>query len=383
MLLIFFKLKSLIVDSDELLQTHGGDICEDEQQANVILVDEEADIEHIRRRYYRSNILWQQRVFVENRDFVLRCIRMGKYEHIRPSRKGMPGSEGGRVYVISYSVFLSRFFANVLIRRIPYTQEDDEHLAFYIASVIPDAADGGRSGHLLYKTLTEELVRDCILNIWILISINTPSKALEPEYVWAKRHTWQSWRERYKMNIPRFDPKIAAYAARLKNVAHGFGHDPRSRRYSRGRLIRRAQHMEEEEEEEEEENERQAVDGARPEDLDNRVPDGVPQVHEEVQGIENGISDDGHGSVERQLRRRRRDDPATSQHENFPGESPKKRQRVASPAAPSEPRTSTMEKRQRASGHSRPSRNSNENGRRPAQGALDDAISFDIDQIPE
>lgn len=67
----------------------------------MILVDEEADIEHIRRRYYRSHILWQQGVYIESRDFVRKCIRARKYEHRPPPRKGMPGAPGGRVYDIS------------------------------------------------------------------------------------------------------------------------------------------------------------------------------------------------------------------------------------------------------------------------------------------
>ncbi|KIK41404.1 hypothetical protein CY34DRAFT_207718 [Suillus luteus UH-Slu-Lm8-n1] len=86
---------------EQEITRHGGDLCEDEQQANVIIVDEEADIEHIRRRYYRSNVLWQQRVYIEPRDFVRRCISAGKYEHRPPSKKGMPGAPGRRVYGIS------------------------------------------------------------------------------------------------------------------------------------------------------------------------------------------------------------------------------------------------------------------------------------------
>ncbi|KAG2360475.1 hypothetical protein BDR07DRAFT_1513803 [Suillus spraguei] len=177
---------------------YGGDVCEDEEIANVILVDEEADIEHIRRRYYRSNVLWQQRVCIEQRDFVRRCIRDRKYEHYRPARKGMPGAPGRRA-------------------RIPFTADDDNHLAFYIATVYPKASDGGRTGNLLYYDLTKL-----------------------PEYRgWAKRHTWQSWRERYRMNRVRFDPMIARYAALLKPLTHGLGHDPRSRRYRRGRIVQR------------------------------------------------------------------------------------------------------------------------------------------------
>ncbi|KAG1819832.1 uncharacterized protein BJ212DRAFT_1267432, partial [Suillus subaureus] len=153
---------------EQEITRYGGDVCEDEQQANVILVDEEADIEHIRRRYYRSHVLWQQRVYIECRDFVRRCIGARKYEHRRPARKGMPGAPVGRV-------------------RVPFTAEDDERLAFYIATVWPKASDGGRTGNLLYQVLTEEL----------------------PEYrEWAKRHPWQSWRQRYRMNRVRFDPMI-------------------------------------------------------------------------------------------------------------------------------------------------------------------------------
>ncbi|KAG2348277.1 hypothetical protein BDR05DRAFT_956848 [Suillus weaverae] len=350
---------------EQEITRHGGDVCEDEQRANVILVDEEADIEHIRRRYYRSSVLWQQRVYIECRDFVPRCIRAGKYEHYPPQRKGMPGAPGGRVYDISRPFHV--LFANAHIRRVPYTAEDDHHLAFYIATVYPNSSDGGRTGNSLYKELTGEL-------------------ADEPEYrEWAKRHTWQSWRERYKTNRLRLDPMIAGYAAQLKNVTHGFGHDPRSRRYRRGRRAQR-----EEEEESDLELEQQAEGDAEPDDLDNRVPDGVPQARNQVQ--DNGMPDHEPGPAQPQLRRRRRDDPDTSQRASFQGESPRKRQRVASPATPSGFRTSAVEKRRRGSGHSSPGRTSSEsdgmsreerNDEPFARGTLDGAISFDVDQMSQ
>ncbi|KAG1778358.1 hypothetical protein EV702DRAFT_1095979 [Suillus placidus] len=331
---------------EQEITRHGGDVCEDEQQANVILVDEEADIEHIRRRYYRSSVLWQQRVYIECRDFVPRCIKAGKYEHYRPQRKGMPGAPGGRV-------------------RVPFTAEDDHHLAFYIATVYPNPSDGGRAGNSLYKELTGEL-------------------ADEPEYrEWAKRHTWQSWRERYKTNRLRLDPMIVRYAAQLKNVTHGFGHDPRSRRYGR-----RAQR--EEEEESDRELEQQVEGDTEPDDLDNRVPDGVPQTRNQVQN--NGMPDPEPGSAQPQLRRRRRDDPDTSQRASFQGESPRKRQRMASPATPSGPRTSAVEKGRRGSDHGSPGQISSENNGMSreerndepfARGALDGAISFDVDQMSQ
>lgn len=133
--------------------------------------------------------------------------------------------------------------------------------------------------------------------------------------------------------------------------------------------------------------EQREVGSAGPGGLDNRVPGGVPQVHEG--GAEN-IPD--HRTVpEQQLRRRRRDDPDTSQHEILSGESPLKRQRVADRVAP-RPRASLVEKGRRASVHDRPSRNSNENDRMPpeegnddifAQEILDDTVSFGTDQMPE
>jgi len=48
----------------------------------------------------------------------------------------------------------------------------------------------------------------------------TLSKAVDPEYVWVTRHTWQSWRERYKKNSARLDNLIAAIVDQ-KKPAHG------------------------------------------------------------------------------------------------------------------------------------------------------------------
>jgi hypothetical protein len=38
----------------------------------------------------------------------------------------------------------------------------------------------------------------------------------DKEYSWVSRHTWQSWRERYKKNSARLDPKIAEIVERNK-----------------------------------------------------------------------------------------------------------------------------------------------------------------------
>lgn len=42
------------------------------------------------------------------------------------------------------------------------------------------------------------------------------SQAHDPEYNWVTRHTWQSWRERYKKNAGRLDVKIAEIVERNK-----------------------------------------------------------------------------------------------------------------------------------------------------------------------
>src|SRR6266498_3234222 len=47
--------------------------------------------------------------------------------------------------------------------------------------------------------------------MWILLKSYSLSRfqSGEPEYSWVSRHTWQSWRERYKKNAERLDKVIA------------------------------------------------------------------------------------------------------------------------------------------------------------------------------
>ena len=42
-------------------------------------------------------------------------------------------------------------------------------------------------------------------------------------YGWAKRHTWQSWRERYKMNQEWFDEQITEHLDAFPPHPHGKG----------------------------------------------------------------------------------------------------------------------------------------------------------------
>ncbi|KAI6110269.1 hypothetical protein EDD16DRAFT_1898001 [Pisolithus croceorrhizus] len=201
----------------EDIVTNGGVVAEDDQDADVVLVDEEANIDIIRRRYYSSEDPHRRRMFVERRGFVKRCVRSGVYEHRNPNRRqGMPGprplQNGGRT-------------------RVYFTGEDDDHLAYYLATIFPDEEAGGRLGNFHYKVLVQ-------------------LGAQFPEYIWAARHTWHSWRERYKKNRDYFDPIIAKIAETLQD-GHGHGHEHRSRKYKGIRS--KSLDLEDEEEEEEEE----------------------------------------------------------------------------------------------------------------------------------
>jgi hypothetical protein len=48
----------------------------------------------------------------------------------------------------------------------------------------------------------------CVLR-FLKIILSPFIQAGEPEYAWVSRHTWQSWRERYKKNAERLDKTIA------------------------------------------------------------------------------------------------------------------------------------------------------------------------------
>lgn len=47
-----------------------------------------------------------------------------------------------------------------------------------------------------------------------------PAQSSDPEYAWVTRHTWQSWRERYKKNSARLDTRISEIVEQ-KKPAHG------------------------------------------------------------------------------------------------------------------------------------------------------------------
>ncbi|KAG6867822.1 hypothetical protein C0993_010677, partial [Termitomyces sp. T159_Od127] len=75
----------------------------------------------------------------------------------------------------------------------PFTREDDERLARYLALRIPDYESGGRRGDNVYKELYCAYSED------------------PKEYAWVTRHPWQSWRNRYNKSVTRFNDMIDIY----------------------------------------------------------------------------------------------------------------------------------------------------------------------------
>ncbi|TFK35517.1 hypothetical protein BDQ12DRAFT_688267 [Crucibulum laeve] len=73
-------------------------------------------------------------------------------------------------------------------QRRDYTERDDWKLVEYIA--INNPGLNNRTGNNLYKTLEENA---------------------ENKWPWSRRHSWQSWRERYKKNQAWFDKNIKRY----------------------------------------------------------------------------------------------------------------------------------------------------------------------------
>lgn len=135
-------------------------------------------------------------------------------------------------------------------RRHEFTPSDDEHLAEYIAIKIPVNEAGGRQGNNIYKLLT---VRIRMYSKLLLIQAPFFKDSYDV-FPWATKHTWQSWRNRYKRHKARMDEKIDFY------VKHYHPPDPNGKgqyhmdRRNKGifRVPEQSEDREEGEEEEEE-----------------------------------------------------------------------------------------------------------------------------------
>ncbi|KAJ7107620.1 hypothetical protein C8R43DRAFT_1099942 [Mycena crocata] len=153
----------------------GGDPNASTQSARVILADPNTDVfAHLVKVFqgvpdkYIESYLW-----------VKKCVERGSIIYTPLVYKNPGGRRPGE-------------------ERTQFTEEDEQHLAGWIASKIPYKETGGRTGNRLYQQLCEQNG--------------------DPEYAWVTRHTWQSWRERYKKNSARLDALISAIVAQKKPV---------------------------------------------------------------------------------------------------------------------------------------------------------------------
>ncbi|EMD41779.1 hypothetical protein CERSUDRAFT_102174 [Gelatoporia subvermispora B] len=155
----------------------GGDPTASAQSARVVLADPNTEVfQHLVKTYQG-----EPDKYVESYLWVKKCIEKGQVIYTPVVYKNPGGRRPGE-------------------ERTQFTGEDEENLCQWIAAKIPYKETGGRTGNRLYQQLCE--------------------MATDPEYAWVTRHTWQSWRERYKKNAVRLDARIAEIVD-LKKPAHG------------------------------------------------------------------------------------------------------------------------------------------------------------------
>ncbi|KAG6850837.1 hypothetical protein H0H93_008140, partial [Arthromyces matolae] len=151
----------------------GGDPHASEQSARVILADPHNEVfQHLVKSYQGV-----PDKFVESYLWVKKCIEKSMVIYTPQVYKNPGGRRPGE-------------------ERTQFTEQDEEHLCTWIAAKIPYKETGGRTGNRLYQQLCEQ--------------------SNDPDYAWVTRHTWQSWRERYKKNAARLDIVIAAIVERKK-----------------------------------------------------------------------------------------------------------------------------------------------------------------------
>ncbi|KAJ7293391.1 hypothetical protein C8J57DRAFT_1268933 [Mycena rebaudengoi] len=153
----------------------GGDPYASAHSARVILADPNTDVfQHLIKVYqgvpdkYVESYLW-----------VKKCVERSAVVYTPLVYKNPGGRRPGE-------------------ERTQFTDEDEKHLARWIAAKIPYKETGGRTGNRLYQQL-------CDLSA-------------DPDYAWVTRHTWQSWRERYKKHALRLDAQISEIVAEKKPV---------------------------------------------------------------------------------------------------------------------------------------------------------------------
>ncbi|KAK0208595.1 hypothetical protein DFS33DRAFT_458970 [Desarmillaria ectypa] len=179
----------------ERIAHSGGNPNAAVHSARVILADPNTEtFQHLIKAYQDT-----PGVYVESYLWVKKCIERGAVAFTPVVFKNPGGRRPGE-------------------ERMSFTDKDEELLAHWIAAKIPFKEIGGRTGNRLYQQLCE------------LHS--------DPDYTWVTRHTWQSWRERYKKNASRFDDMISAIVAETKPTLgekgqYGYVRQPERRKRSR------------------------------------------------------------------------------------------------------------------------------------------------------
>ncbi|KDQ59927.1 hypothetical protein JAAARDRAFT_33515 [Jaapia argillacea MUCL 33604] len=176
------------------IRSHGGNLAKKREEADVIICDDNT-YDHLTMIFAGD-----RRIRVELLGFVQRCINQSEYRHEPTAKMGMggpiPRKDGQR-------------------KRVEFTNDDDYRLCKYIASRIPCPEAGGRKGNNIYKTLVAQ------------------GKARK-KMAWTRRHTWQSWRERYIKNSERMDALIDECVKDYPPLKDGSGQYHRDRTLGRG-----------------------------------------------------------------------------------------------------------------------------------------------------
>ncbi|KAJ3895070.1 hypothetical protein GG344DRAFT_86141 [Lentinula edodes] len=132
------------------------------ESARVIIADSKTDVFNALVKHYQLT----PHKYIESLEWVDRCIERQGVSFTPHVFKNPGGRRAGE-------------------ERTQFTEEDEQKLCEWIAAKIPFKSTGGRTGNKLYQQLCE--------------------MSNHPEYSWVTRHTWQSWRERYKKNAGRLD----------------------------------------------------------------------------------------------------------------------------------------------------------------------------------
>ncbi|GJJ09500.1 hypothetical protein Clacol_003723 [Clathrus columnatus] len=148
------------------IQHSGGEVVKDKESAEIIIADERWD-GFERLSIYYSDAGTKN---VEGISWIRRSITSGALNFTVIKKPNVGGRITGS-------------------KRTEFTSQDDNNLARYIATKLPYPNMRGRTGNNLYKDLCGKTEL----------------------YPWATRHPWQSWRERYRNNIDRFNNLIATF----------------------------------------------------------------------------------------------------------------------------------------------------------------------------